>query len=563
MSLFPEDAAKTAPAYRVLARKYRPADFSALIGQEAMVQTLANAIRTGRLAQAWLLTGVRGVGKTSTARIIARCLNCTGPDGSGGPTVAPCGVCDACVQIASGQHIDVIEMDAASNTGVDDVREIIEAVRYASVSARYKVYIIDEVHMLSKSAFNALLKTLEEPPPHVKFVLATTEIDKVPATILSRCQRFDLRRVPVARLEAHFAEVVRAEGVEAEPEALHLIARAAEGSVRDGLSILDQAIAMAGGRVEAEQVRALLGLAGRGRVTRLLAAILDADARAALAEVDQAHEAGVEPLALLRSLLELVHLLTRAKTSGGLDAALAEADRAVLAPLIDRLAFPALHRLWQLLLKGHQEVAIAPDPAEAAAMAVLRAVHAAGLPGPEALVELLAGGASAGSAPSAGGPAAAAASDMPGPPVPSGEAGPPGLPAPPGPPAPRDFRALVRLFAERGESLLARQLNDKVACTDFAQGAGARSVRLRLLGELPPGFARAVAERLERWTGAPWDVRLDGEGPAGASLFDEERERAAAARDAALADPVVRLFLDSFPEGEFIGVRPDSAEEAA
>ena len=528
MNLFPEDP----PAYRVLARKYRPADFSALIGQEAMVRTLANAIRTGRLAQAWLLTGVRGVGKTSTARIIARCLNCTGPDGRGGPTVTPCGVCDACVQIAAGQHIDVIEMDAASNTGVDDVREIIEAVRYASVSARYKVYIIDEVHMLSKSAFNALLKTLEEPPPHVKFVLATTEIDKVPSTILSRCQRFDLRRVPVAKLEAHFAEVAKAEGVEVEAEALHLIARAAEGSVRDGLSILDQAIAMAGGRVGAELVRDLLGLAGRGRVARLFAAIVAADAGQALAELDQAHAAGVEPLALFRSLLELVHMLTRARCGGVLDPALAEADRALLVPILERIDFPALHRLWQLLLKGHQEIGIAPNPAEAAAMAVLRAVHAAGMPGPEELVAMLAGGAATAPAPA----------------------------APAGAPPPKDFPALVRLFAANGEPLLARQLNDKVACAGFNADKGVTTVVLQPLGDLPQGFARAVAERLEQWTGARWEIQLETDRARGASLLDLERARAEAARDEALADPTVRALLEAFPGSAFLGVRSDAPE---
>ncbi len=561
MSLFPD----TPPAYRVLARKYRPSDFAALIGQEAMVQTLANAIRTGRLAQAWLLTGVRGVGKTSTARIIARCLNCTGPDGTGGPTVTPCGVCDACVQIAAGQHIDVIEMDAASNTGVDDVREIIEAVRYASVSARYKVYIIDEVHMLSKSAFNALLKTLEEPPPHVKFVLATTEIDKVPATILSRCQRFDLRRVPLARLEAHFAEIARAEGVEAEAEAIHLIARAAEGSVRDGLSILDQAIAMGGARLQADLVRELLGLAGRGRVTRLLATIVEADAAAALAEVDQAHEAGVEPLALVRALLELVHQLTRAKSAGQLDPQIAEADRATLQPILDRLGFPALHRLWQLLLKGYQEIAIAPDPADAAAMAVLRAVHAAGMPGPEELVALLAA-APAAAAPAAAVPAAAApAGGAPAGGAPEGRNPSPEAPAGPAlrPSQPRDFRAVVRLFAEQGEPLLARQLNDKVACTAFETGDNGTILGLRALTELPPGFARGIADRLARWTGTGWEVRLDTGDAGGLSLFDEERAQAEAARARALADPAVRFLLENFPESEFIGVRPDSTEEAA
>src|SRR5687767_13112273 len=275
--------------YRVLARKYRPQSFGELIGQEAMVRTLANAICRDRLAHAFLLTGVRGVGKTSTARLIAKALNCIGPDGQGGPTIEPCGVCEPCRAIAEGRHIDVVEMDAASHTGVDDVREIIEAVRYAAVSARYKVYIIDEVHMLSKNAFNALLKTLEEPPEHVKFLFATTEVNKVPVTVLSRTQRFDLRRIPADSLVEHFTQIARAESIEAEPEALAMIARAAEGSARDGLSILDQAIALGSGNVTAEQVRDMLGLADRGRIRRLLKLVLSADAPAALADLDEVH----------------------------------------------------------------------------------------------------------------------------------------------------------------------------------------------------------------------------------------------------------------------------------
>ena len=377
------------PPYRVLARKYRPQRFSELIGQDAMVQTLGNAIRRGRLAHAFLLTGVRGVGKTSTARLIAKALNCVGPDGQGGPTIDPCGACEPCRAIAEGRHIDVVEMDAASHTGIDDVREIIEAVRYSAVSARYKIYIIDEVHMLSKQAFNGLLKTLEEPPAHVKFLFATTEVNKVPITVLSRCQRFDLRRIPADLLAAHFAHVVEAEKVPAEPEALALIARAAEGSARDGLSILDQAIAHAGADtmgVSAAQVREMLGLSDRGAVRRLFGLLLGGDAPAVLAALAEQHALGVEPAALFRGLLETVHGITRAKAGGAPDPAQSVEEREAMGAWADKLGHATLHRLWQLLLKGLGEVESTAMPMEAAEMALLRVVHAGEMPDPGELL---------------------------------------------------------------------------------------------------------------------------------------------------------------------------------
>ena len=352
----PVAAADPAQPYRVLARKYRPQTFSQLIGQEPMVQTLANAIKRDRLAHAFLMTGVRGVGKTSTARLIAKALNCIGPDGQGGPTIDPCGVCEHCLAIAEGRHIDVIEMDAASHTGVDDVREIIEAVRYAAVSARYKIYIIDEVHMLSRNAFNALLKTLEEPPAHVKFLFATTEVDKLPVTVLSRTQRFDLRRIPTERLAEHFAWVCSEEGVEAEPEALGLIAAAAEGSVRDGLSILDQAIAHAdldeGSMVTAARVRDMLGLADAGAQRRMLGCILEGEPKAMLDAVADQYALGVEPLALMRSLMEIVHRITVMQIGGAMPDLLGEEERGQLSDWAERLTPGQLHRLWQLQLKG-------------------------------------------------------------------------------------------------------------------------------------------------------------------------------------------------------------------
>src|SRR3954462_1640917 len=389
----PEEPKKPAAAspYRVLARKYRPQTFAELIGQDAMVTTLGNAIERGRVAHAFLLTGVRGVGKTSTARLIAKALNCIGPDGQGDPTISPCNVCEPCRAISEGRHIDVIEMDAASHPGIDDVREIIDAVRYASVSARYKIYIIDEVHMLSKSAFNALLKTLEEPPELVKFLFATTEVGKVPVTVLSRCQRFDLRRIPAEKLAAHFAEVSAAEGVEVEPEALGMIARAAEGSARDGLSILDQAIAHGGGSVTAGEVRGMLGLADRGRIRRLLQLVLSGDATAALTELDEAHELGIEPTQLLRGLMESLHSATRAKVEANAGGMLSAEERESAAEMARQLSWGLIHRLWQMLLKGLQDVEVAPDPREAAEMALLRLIHAADMPDPATLLQKLSG----------------------------------------------------------------------------------------------------------------------------------------------------------------------------
>src|SRR5215213_4958165 len=386
----PPGAKTVASPYRVLARKYRPQTFAELIGQDAMVKTLANAIERDRIAHAFLLTGVRGVGKTSTARLIAKALNCVGPDGQGGPTITPCNQCEPCRAISEGRHIDVIEMDAASHTGIDDIREIIDAVRYASVSARYKIYIIDEVHMLSKSAFNALLKTLEEPPGHVKFLFATTEVGKVPVTVLSRCQRFDLRRIPAEKLAAHFAAVADKEGVEVEPEALGMIARAAEGSARDGLSILDQAIAHGAGTVTAEQVQAMIGLADRGRIRRLLETLLSGDAAATLADLDEAHALGIDPAALLRGLMEELHVASRTK-AGASEAMLAAEQREAADRLAGALSWGQIHRLWQLLLKGLADVQVAPDPAEAAIMALLRLIHAAELPDPSALIGILQG----------------------------------------------------------------------------------------------------------------------------------------------------------------------------
>ena len=510
--------------YRVLARKYRPQTFGELIGQDAMVKTLANAIERGRIAHAFLLTGVRGVGKTSTARLIAKALNCIGPDGQGGPTITPCNVCEPCRAIAEGRHIDVIEMDAASHTGVEDIREIIDAVRYASVSARYKIYIIDEVHMLSKNAFNALLKTLEEPPEHVKFLFATTEVNKVPVTVLSRCQRFDLRRIPAEKLAAHFAEVSAAEGVEVEADALGMIARAAEGSARDGLSILDQAIAHGAGAVTAEQVRDMLGLADRGRIRRLLQLVLAGDATAALAELDQAHELGIDPTQLVRGLMESLHAVTRAKAGAAADALQSAEERDSASELAQQLSWSTIHRLWQMLLKGLQDVAVAPDPREAAVMALLRLIHAAELPDPASLLAKLDGEGAVALSPSGGGSKATGPSHG-------------GVPA--------DFARLIRAVERSGKHLLAQQLHDQIGLVRYAPPELALKPR-RPLG---PDWPRDLALALKAATGATWQVSLSDE--AGEpSLLDQEKMAEERVRADVLADPNVRAVMDAFPDAE-------------
>ena len=527
--------------YRVLARKYRPQSFDALIGQEAMVKTLANAIERDRLAHSFLLTGVRGVGKTSTARLIAKALNCVGPDGAGGPTIEPCGICEPCVAIAEGRHIDVVEMDAASHTGVDDVREIIEAVRYSAVSARYKVYIIDEVHMLSKNAFNALLKTLEEPPAHVKFLFATTEVNKVPVTVLSRCQRFDLRRIPANMLGRHFAFVAEAEGVEVEAEALALIARAAEGSARDGLSILDQAIAHGAGAVTASQVRAMLGLSDRGATRALLGLILAGDAGGALAAVRDQYDLGVEPSALIRGLLEAVHGITRAKVGGAQDPAQSAEEREAYADWASRLGHGAIHRLWQLLLRGLAEVHSAPMPLEAAEMALLRVIHAAELPDPGAVLEKLA----------------------------SGEAV---TAAAPEAPKPENQGELLKIAASFGEmvnqidggpeKLLAHQLSEDFRLVDYSPPS------LALQSSRAPKDMKQLEEalsKLRKWLKnhyeGNWTVTLSEAAPQ-PSLREQDLAAEQALRQEVLDAPIVQAAFEAFPEAELAGYRIDEQRSA-
>jgi DNA polymerase III subunit gamma/tau len=533
---------KRPEGYRVLARKYRPQSFAELIGQEAMVQTLGNAIKRDRLAHAFLLTGVRGVGKTSTARLIAKALNCIGPDGQGGPTIDPCGACEPCRAIAEGRHIDVIEMDAASNTGVDDVREIIEAVRYAAVSARYKVYIVDEVHMLSKNAFNALLKTLEEPPAHVKFLFATTEVNKVPVTVLSRCQRFDLRRIPADVLAEHFRKVAEAEQVAVEPEALALIARAAEGSARDGLSILDQAIAHGEAGVTADQVRTMLGLSDRGAIRRLLGLLLGGDAPGALAALKEQYDLGVEPSAAVRGLLEAVHGVTRFKVGGGDDPALSAEEREAYADWAAKLSFAAVHRLWQLLLKGLAEVHAAPSPLEAAEMALLRVIHAAELPDPGELAAKLASG-------QAVTPAAATTPASPGGAERAEQT------------APADFQGFVTLIEGAGKARLAHNLAEEMRLIDYSPPVlrlqAARALDAKRIDDLL-GELRAFTKQA---FGQPWQIGM-AEGSAQPSLREQELASERDAEQRVRDMPAVKAAFEAFPDAELASWSLDDQRSA-
>jgi len=544
------EAAPQPPAgpYRVLARKYRPQTFAELIGQDAMVRTLGNAIARDRLAHAFLMTGVRGVGKTSTARLIAKALNCIGPDGQGGPTIDPCGVCEPCRAITEGRHIDVIEMDAASNTGVDDVREIIEAVRYAAVSARYKIYIIDEVHMLSRNAFNALLKTLEEPPPHVKFLFATTEVNKVPVTVLSRCQRFDLRRITPDMLFAHFSAILQKEGVEAEAPAIWLIANAAEGSVRDGLSILDQAIAHAdldgGGMIGAAQVRVMLGLSDRSSIAQLMATILEGDAGGAIDLARAQYALGIEPVAMVRGLMDLTHAITLAKVSRHDDPALAEVDRERIGDWAKKLGFAPLNRLWQLLLKGHDEVLRANNPLEHLEMLLLRVIYAASMPDPGELAKLLEKG-GVPTMPLAAPAAPAAQENMAAEPVAAVEA--PATESADTPASALTVAQIHQLLESTGNHRLAVDVYDHLRIITLEPG----NLVFAPVAALGASFARDLGDALLAQTGSRWQVR-EGEGEGRPSLGNI-RAATLADNDARIRElPVVKAALAAFPDARLV-----------
>ena len=587
------DSATTdgATDYRVLARKYRPQSFDDLIGQEALVRTLKNALDQGRLAHAFVLTGVRGVGKTTTARIIAKGLNCIGADGTGGPTVNPCGVCDNCRSITEDRHVDVMEMDAASRTGVDDIREVIEGVRYRPVAARYKIYIIDEVHMLSRNAFNALLKTLEEPPEHVKFVFATTEIRKVPITVLSRCQRFDLRRLDGEMLSGLFKDVCKKEAVEAEDEALALIARAADGSARDGLSLLDQAMALASGPISQAQVQDMLGMADRGQVFDLFEEVMAGQIAKALKRLREMHDLGADPLAVTQDLMELTHLLTRIRLSPDTAAGpgASEIERVRGKEMAEKLTVQHLGRAWQMLLKGLSEVQQAPSALAALEMILVRLAHASELPTPGDLARMTAGGAAP--ATTASPPPVPAPTPEPSPvaetvapptttpsppPVPEDvremEPPPPPPPLPsqmedgadagPGPPPdftleveapkadPQNFGDIVGLFEVHRDFLVHTHLMQSAHLIQCEPGR----LILRLDPGAPSNLTHTVANRLREWTGEAWLVDL-GEEEGAPTLAEQVQVSEAATRAEAASDPVVAALLETFPGASIEAVR--------
>jgi DNA polymerase III subunit gamma/tau len=557
---------ETTPAYQVLARKYRPETFADLVGQEAMVRTLKNAFAADRIAHAFIMTGIRGTGKTTTARIIAKGLNCIGPDGTGGPTTDPCGQCDPCRAIAEGRHVDVLEMDAASRTGVGDIREIIDSVHYRAASARYKIYIIDEVHMLSTSAFNALLKTLEEPPAHVKFIFATTEIRKVPVTVLSRCQRFDLRRIEPEVMMALLRRIAEAEGAKITDDALALITRAAEGSARDATSLLDQAISNGAGESTSDQVRTMLGLADRGRVMDLFDLVMKGDAAGALAELSTQYADGADPMAVLRDLAEITHWLSVIKINP------AAAEDPTTPPdeqlrgrdMAARLPMRALSRMWQMLLKAIEEVSLAPNAMMAAEMAVIRLTHVADLPDPETLVRKLSdtprpagspGGAPAGgstmhaprlapmsSAPTRGPTMTAAA------PVLAGSQ----------PPIYATFPEVIELIRSKRDMVLLNEVETGLRLVRYAPGR----IEFEPAREAKPDLAARLGQRLQGWTGARWGVSVVSSG--GQPTIAEARDaELAQVRAEASDNPMVQAILTAFPGARIAEVRPPESLVAA
>ena len=557
-------------SHAALARKYRPKLFSELIGQDAMVQTLRNAFASGRIAQAYMLTGVRGVGKTTTARLIARALNYVPRGGEGAPILDMTEEGEHCRAILESRHLDVVEMDAASHTGIDDIRDLIDSAHYKPNTARYKVYIIDEVHMLSKQAFNGLLKTLEEPPEHVKFIFATTEARKVPVTVLSRCQRFDLKRIEVEQLAEHLAGVVAQENATADPAALMLIARAAEGSVRDALSILDRAIAFGSGKVEAGSLRGLLGLADRGRIFDLLETVLAGDAGNALAKLSGLINDGAEPAQAITDLADAVHAVTLVKAAGTSDPASSEAERASAADLAKRLSLPVLARAWQMLLKGHEEVKSSARPHAAADMVLVRLAYAADLPTPGDLMRRLGDNSGEGEgapravpnrqAPREPAPAMRREAQTPAPapePSPVAETEDPAPPAPQQSLAnPKSFEEVVALAEEKRDLKLKHALTEQVRLVRFRSG----HLELNPLGTAPKELGQDLMRKLKAWTGRVWIVALSGDEGA-APLGVQRREREVREIERIRDHPDVKQVLQHFPGARIAAVRATASEE--
>ena len=568
---------QTNPTYQVLARKYRPETFADLVGQDAMVRTLKNAFDADRIAQAFIMTGIRGTGKTSTARIIAKGMNCIGPDGEGKPTTEPCGQCEHCVAITEGRHVDVMEMDAASRTGVSDIREIIDSVRYRAASARYKIYIIDEVHMLSTSAFNALLKTLEEPPKHVKFIFATTEIRKVPVTVLSRCQRFDLRRIEPENMIGLLRRIADAENVKIAEDALALIIRAAEGSVRDATSLLDQAISHGAGETSADQVRAMLGLADRGRVLDLIDMILRGDAVGALTELSAQYAEGADPLAVLRDLAEITHWVSVVKiTPDATEDPTVSPDECVRgSQMAEALPMRVLSRMWQMLLKALEEVSAAPNAMMAAEMAVIRLTHVADLPSPEELIKRLQNIPPPPNSPAppnrgpGGGPPTGVQGSVPtqaiAQPAYAAAHGSAGAGAPTVALAQNVATALARypsfdhvveLIRTNRDVKLLLEVENGVRLASYQPGR----IEFTPTERAPSDLAARLGSSLQRWTGNRWAVSIVSDGTA-ATIGENRDATALALKAEAEAHPQVQAVMTQFPKAKI--TRIETPEERA
>ena len=553
--------------YVVLARKYRPQNFEDLLGQDALVQTLTNAIQNNRLHHAYILTGIRGVGKTTTARLIARALNCTGADGKGGPTIHPCGVCDNCKAIAAGRHMDVMELDAASHTGVDDIRELLDRARYAPTNARYKVYIIDEVHMLSKGAFNALLKTLEEPPAHVKFIFATTEIRKVPVTILSRCQRFDLQRLSVETLTQLFTKILANENIPAETEALDIIAKAADGSARDGLSLLDQAIVLSNGNINTDVVKKMLGLADRSQTLTLFENLVNGNMEAVLKDISEQYTNGATPMIVLQDLINITHDLAKVKIIPALlnSTSLSEIEKKTFATLSTSCSLAVLSKIWQMLIKGISEINMAPSAVEALEMILLRVAYSASLPTPyEILNEVKKNSDLAGTSSVYSGQSSLLQN--------SAAAAPVSVP-PSGTEKKNDLTATVSAGETSGfntvedflhylegtkKALIEYSIKHDVCIREFSDG----HIAMNIAPAIHQDFIMNLHKLLSEATGRQWEIEII-KGDLGETIADKEKSAAEATKKNVSEYPLVKKILEEFKGAKIETVIRKNLEELA